>query len=155
VTVSPGSTTSYWVRVSDACGNVDSNTATVTVVAAAPAAALFLVSPCRVLDTRGGGAILPLTSRNLPIFGFCGIPSDATALAINVTVVSPTDTAFATFYPGPAFVARPNVSTINFIPGRTLANNARIALGVDGSINIFNAGATPLDVLIDISGYFK
>jgi hypothetical protein len=69
--------------------------------------------------------------------------------------VNPTDTGFATFYPGPAFIARPNVSTINFKPGKTLANNARVALGVDGSINIFNAGATPLDVLIDISGYFK
>jgi hypothetical protein len=155
LTVSPGATTSFWVRVSDACGDADSSTATVTVVAAAPAASFFLVSPCRVLDTRGGGAILPLTSRNVLIFGSCGIPSDATALAVNVTVVSPTDTAFATFYPGPAFVARPNVSTINFIPGRTLANNARIALGVDGSVNIFNAGATPLDVLIDIAGYFK
>jgi len=155
VTVTPGATTSFWVRVSDQCGDADSSTATVTVVAAASAASLFLVSPCRVLDTRGGGAILPLTSRNVLISGFCGVPSDATALAVNVTVVNPTDTAFATFYPGPAFVARPNVSTINFIPGRTLANNARIALGVDGSVNIFNAGATPLDVLIDIAGYFK
>ena len=70
-------------------------------------------------------------------------------------MVSPTDTAFATFYPGPVFVARPNVSTINFKPGRTLANNASVPLGVDGSINIFNAGATPLDVLIDISGFYK
>ncbi|HXA16931.1 MAG TPA: IPT/TIG domain-containing protein, partial [Thermoanaerobaculia bacterium] len=155
VIVTPGSTTSFWVRVSDACGDVNSSTATVTVIAAAPAAKFFLVSPCRVLDTRGGGAILPGTSRTLPIFGFCGVPSNATALTVNVTVVSPSDTAFATLYPGPAFVARPNVSTINFTPGRTLANNARIALGVDGSINIFNAGATPLDVLTDISGFYK
>jgi hypothetical protein len=125
------------------------------VVAAAPAAKFFLVSPCRVLDTRGGGAIQGAATRNIVIFGLCGIPSNATALAINVTVVSPADNAFATFYPGPAFVARPNVSTINFIPGRTLANNARIALGVDGSINMFNAGAPPLDILIDISGFYK
>jgi hypothetical protein len=155
VIVNPGATTSFWVRVSDQCGDADSSTATITVVASAPAASFFLVSPCRVLDTRGGGAIQPLASRNVLIFGSCGVPSDATALAVNVTVVNPADTAFATFYPGPAFVARPNVSTINFIPGRTLANNARIALGVDGSINIFNAGAPPLDVLIDIAGYFK
>ena len=31
VTVTPGATTSFWVRVSDACGDVNSNTATVTV----------------------------------------------------------------------------------------------------------------------------
>jgi hypothetical protein len=155
VTVTPGATTSFWVRVGDACADVNSSTATVTVVAAAPAAKLFLVTPCRALDTRGGGAILPGASRNILIVGLCGVPSNTTALAVNVTVVSPTDTAFATFNPGPAFVTSPNVSTINFKPGRTLANNARIALGVDGSINMFNAGATPLDVLIDISGFFK
>jgi hypothetical protein len=155
VTVTPGATTSFWVRVSDACGDVDSNTATVTVAAAAAAAKLFLVSPCRALDTRGGGAIQGGAFRTLIIAGTCGVPADATALAVNVTVVSPTDSAFATFYPGPAFVVRPNVSTINFRPGRTLANNARIPLGVDGSINIFNAGATPADFLIDIAGYFK
>ncbi len=154
LTVTPGATTSFWVRVSNSCDDVASSTATITVVAAA-AASLFLVTPCRVLDTRGGGAIPPSGSRNLLISGSCGIPSDATALSANVTVVSPADTAFATFFPGPAFVARPNISTINFSPGRTLANNARIVLGVDGSINMFNAGVTPLDVLIDISGFFK
>jgi len=155
VTVTPGVTTSFWVRVSDACGDVNSSTATVTVVAAAPAASIFLVSPCRALDTRGGGAILPGATRNIVMAGVCGVPSNATALVVNLTVVNPADTAFATFYPGPAFVVRPNASTINFKPGRTLANNARIALGVDGSINIFNAGATPVDVLIDVSGFFK
>jgi hypothetical protein len=154
VTVTPGATTSFWVRVSNACDDTNSSTATITVVPAAPAA-FFLVSPCRVLDTRGGGAVQAGVFRNIAIAGLCGIPADATALAVNVTVVNTADTAFVTLYPGPAFVVRPNVSTINFIPGRTLANNARIALGVDGSINIFNAGAAPVDVLIDISGYFK
>jgi hypothetical protein len=155
LTVTPGATTSFWVRVSDACGDADSNTATVTVVAAAPAASLFIVSPCRALDTRGGGAIQPGATRNIVIAGACGVPSNATSLVVNLTVVNPADTAFATFFPGPAFVARPNVSTINFTPGRTLANNARIPLGVDGSINIFNAGAAPADFLIDISGFFQ
>jgi len=153
--LTPGATTSVWVRVSDQCGDADSSTATVTVVAAAPAAKLFIVSPCRVLDTRGGGAVQPGALRTILVAGACGVPSNATALAVNVTVVNPTDTAFATFYPGPAFVVRPNVSTINFTPGRTLANNARIPLGADGSINIFNAGATPADFLIDVAGYFQ
>jgi len=155
VTVQPGATTSYWVRVSNSCTDVDSTTATVTVVAAAPAASLFLVTPCRVLDTRGGGAIPPSSTRNIMVAGVCGIPSSATALVANVAVVNPQDTAFATFFPGPAFVAIPTVSTINFTPGRTLANNARIVVGVDGSINIFNAGVQPVDFVIDISGYFQ
>lgn len=155
ITLTPGATTSFWVRVSDQCGDADSSTVTVTVVSAAPAAKLFLVAPCRVLDTRGGGAIQQGATRTTVIAGACGVPSNATAVAVNVTVVNPTDTAFATFYPGPAFVVRPLVSTINYTPGRTLANNARIPLGVDGSINIFNAGAAPADFLIDVAGYFQ
>src|SRR5258706_6777208 len=38
LTVSPTSTTSYWVRVSNSCGTVDSSTATVTVNTVTPTA---------------------------------------------------------------------------------------------------------------------
>lgn len=153
--VFPAQTTTYWVRVSNSCGTADSSGATITVVAAAPAAAFYAVQPCRVLDTRGGSAIPGSGVLNVQINGRCGVDAAATSVAINVTVVSPTSSAFATLYPGPSFTLRPNVSTINFTPGRTLANNARIAVGVDGTVNIFNSGGTPLDFLIDIAGYFK
>lgn len=39
LTVTPGTTTAYWVRVSNACGSANSSTATITVSAAPPAAA--------------------------------------------------------------------------------------------------------------------
>ena len=81
----------------------------------------------------------------------CGV----TAAAINVTVVFPAVDGLVTLYPGPANTVKPVVSTINYTAGRTLANNARITVGVDGSINIFNAAGTPLDFLIDVAGYFK
>ena len=155
VDVTPGQTTNFWVRVTNSCGMVDSITATVTVIGPAPAAGVFLVSPCRILDTRGGGAIPSNSSINLAVTGVCGVASGATALAINVTVTAPGSAGFASVYPGPAFTTRPNVSTINFPAGRTLANNARVALGADGTLNIFNAASAPLDILIDIQGYFK
>jgi hypothetical protein len=155
VSVTPQQTTSFWVRVSNSCGTVNSATATVTVVGAAPAAKFFLISPCRAADTRGGGAIAPNAVRTISIVGVCGVPSGTTALAVNLTAVSPSTIGFATLYPGPAIVTRPNVSTINYTTGRTLANNARVALGADGTINVFNSGSSPLDVLIDIQGYFK
>jgi len=56
-----------------------------------------------------------------------------------------------TLYPGPANTIKPVVSTINYTAGRTLANNARLTVGADGSINIFNAAGTPLDFLIDVA----
>jgi hypothetical protein len=155
VDVAPQQTTSYWVRVSNSCGTVNSATATVTVVAAAPAAKFFLLTPCRALDTRGGGAIGAGQVRTMTIAGACGVPSGATALAVNVTAVLPASDGYVALYPGPQITTRPYVSTLNFTPGRTLANNARVALGADGTLNIFNAGSSPLDILIDISGYFK
>jgi len=156
LTRTPAQTTNFWVRVSNSCGTANSATATVTVVGAAPAAKFFLIAPCRVLDTRGGGAVNPNAKRTITVTGSCGVPTGTTAVAVNMTVVNPAETAFATLYQGPAIAARPNVSTINFRPGRTLGNNARVPLGPDGTLNIFNASSgSPLDVIIDIQGYFK
>jgi hypothetical protein len=154
VDVAPSSTTTYWVRVSNSCGTVDSASATVTVQAIA-AADFFLLSPCRVLDTRGGTPVPANGVMNLVVTGKCGVAAGATAAAVNVTVVSPAVGGLVTLYPGPANTVKPVVSTINYTAGRTLANNARITVGVDGSINIFNAAGTPLDFLIDVAGYFK
>jgi len=154
VNVSPSSTTTYWVRVSNSCGTVDSAAATVTVQPIA-AASFFLLSPCRVLDTRGGPPVPANGVMNLVVTGKCGVATGATSVAVNVTVVSPAVAGLVTLYPGPANTIKPIVSTINYTAGRTLANNARLTIGVDGSINIFNASGTPLDFLIDVAGYFK
>ncbi len=154
VNVTPSSTTTFWVRVSNSCGTADSASATVTVQPIA-AASFFLLSPCRVLDTRGGTPVPANGVMNLVVTGKCSVAAGATAAVVNVTVVSPAVGGLVTLYPGPANTVKPVVSTINYTAGRTLANNARITVGVDGSINIFNAAGTPLDFLIDVSGYFK
>lgn len=155
VSVGPGTTTQYWVRVSTPCGTVDSNDATVTVTPTATAANFFVLTPCRILDTRGGGAVNSMTARNISVVNVCGVPSDAVAISANVAVVLPVGSGFATFYPGPTGSTRPGTSTINFKPGRTLANNAQLKVGSDGTVNIYNGGNGSLDVLIDVNGYFK
>jgi uncharacterized protein (DUF2141 family) len=115
----------------------------------------FLLTPCRVLDTRGGARVPANGVMNLVVTEKCGVAAGATAIAANVTAVSPSVEGLVTIYPGPANSVKPVVSTINYTAGRTLANNARITVGVDGSINLFNAAGTPLDFLIDVAGYFK
>jgi hypothetical protein len=154
VNVTPATTTTYWVRVSNSCGTVDSSAATVTVQPIA-AANFFLLAPCRILDTRGGTPVPANGVLNLVVTGKCGVATGATAVAVNVTVVNPAVDGLVTVYPGPANTVKPVISTINYTAGRTLANNARITVGVDGSINMFNAAGTPLDFLIDVAGYFK
>jgi len=161
VTVTPATTTNYWVRVSNSCGTAASATATVSVVSgSATATKFYLVTPCRILDTRnangtyGGPALASNSSRNVPVAGVCGIPAGAAALSINMTVLAPGSDGFMTVYPGPAGSPIGPTSTINYRAFKMLANNAIIRTGAD-SINVYNSGPSAAHFVIDVNGYFK
>jgi hypothetical protein len=160
--VAPATTTSYWIRVSNSCGSVNSVTATVTVTAAAGSGSSFyLITPCRLLDTRdpagayGGPALAANAKRNVVVTGRCGVPAGAQSIALNVTVISANTIGYFTLFPGPASTATPNTATINFTTGKTRGNNAIIRLGSDGSMNINNSSSTAEGFVIDLTGYFK
>jgi hypothetical protein len=90
-----------------------------------------------------------------PAAGACGIPADAGAIAVNVTVVRPSGQGFLLLFPADA--ALPVASTINFRAGAVRGNNAVVTLGTDGQLAVrcamFTAGTT--DVVIDVFGYFR
>jgi hypothetical protein len=121
------------------------------------------LTPCRVTDTRnpagpsGGPALSANTTRNFPVTGICGIPSTASAVAINVTVVEETDAGDLRLYP--AGGAPPSSSTINFAAGKVRANNAITPLGSGGQIAVQcdmptgSSGQTHF--LFDVYGYFQ
>lgn len=156
LTVSPPATTSYWVRVANACGGASSATATVTVnstPAPPPTASKFYVlTPCRLLDTRNSTPLQSGTTRTFNSANRCGIPSGATSISVNVTVVAPPSSGFLTLYGGTG--TPPGSSTINFPPGKTLANNALVRLLSDQFTAYYN-GAGYLDFLVDVNGYFR
>ncbi len=97
----------------------------------------YTVAPCRLLDTRdpsgpyGGPAVPPGSQRVIAAAGRCGVPGDARAVAVNVTVVDPAAAGDLRFFPGNA--EAPNTSAINFGPGATRANNAILMLASSGS----------------------
>jgi hypothetical protein len=161
VTVSPTSTTSYWVRVSNACGTSNSATATVTVTSppAPSASSLYLLTPCRIIDTRqatgprGGPALAARQSRVVTVGGVCGIPADAKAISVNVTVLPPMSTGFLTLYPADS--ALPLASTINFAGGKIRANNAIVRVSSQGTIAVYNGGSQETHFIIDVSGFFR
>jgi len=161
VTVSPVSTISYWVRVSNNCGSADSATVTVTVTTNPPSAAtlFYRVTPCRIIDTRdpngpqGGPALVSGGTRNITVAGVCGIPTGVVAISINLAVVTPSAGGYLTLFTGPANTPLPLASTINFQTNKTLANNAIVKVGSD-SINVFDGGPT-IHFVIDVNGYFK
>lgn len=122
---------------------------------------LYLLPPCRLASTRGpaGAWGAPrLASGEIRVIeaaGRCGIPADATALAVNLTVVDPAGLGHATLFEAGA--PRPVVSSINFQAGQNRANNAIVPLGGHPrSLAVYcGAVAGGCDVILDVTGYFR
>jgi hypothetical protein len=138
----------------------DSHGSTSEFCACVPTGHYFTVPPCRVADTRnppgpsGGPALAANTFRTFPVTGLCGIPSTATAVAINLAVFLPTDTGDLRVYP--AGLAAPLASSINFRPGIVRANNAVVLLGAGGQLSVqcdMPGGGT--NFFFDVFGYFR
>jgi hypothetical protein len=79
------------------------------VLLTAPAATKFVVvAPCRLLDTRSGvgsGGLRGAQELELDVAGACGVPADAVAAALTVTVTATEGAGYATVFP--ADLARP------------------------------------------------
>jgi hypothetical protein len=115
---------------------------------------------CRVADTRVGqgksGEFGPprleaYSSRTftIPASG-CGVPLEARAYSLNVSVIPPGPLDFLSMWP--AGSGYPGVSTLNSPAGRTLANAAIVPSGTNGAVTVVTG--KPTDLIIDINGYF-
>jgi len=137
------------------------NTPTPTVTRTpAPPSSFFSVTPCRVADTRGpsgpygGPALVANADRTFVVAGQCGIPPGAVAAAFNFTVTQPTALGDLRTVPGGGTL--PLVSTMNWRPGQTRANNAIIRLGPSGDIVVHvDQGSGTVHLIIDVNGYFQ
>jgi hypothetical protein len=79
----------------------------------------------------------------------CGIPSNAQAYALNMTVVPQGPLGFLSAWPaGQPF---PTVSTLNSPDGFVIANAAIVPAGTSGAIMVL--ASNPADLIIDIVGY--
>jgi hypothetical protein len=129
------------------------------------AASLYdaLAAPVRVCDTRVGnpsnltgvaaqcnGKRLSANNRQqVQIAGNFGVPSDATAVVANATVVNPATGGFLAAYPDST--SAPSSSNVNFSAGQVIPNRVIVPLA-NGKVDLYSNSAT--DVLFDISGYF-
>lgn len=114
------------------------------------------IAPSRVLDTRNGvGApqarVGPGAEVDLQVAGRGGVPTDAKAAILNVTVAGPSASTFVTIFP--AGVGRPNASSHNAARGQTVANLAISKLGDGGRVRLYNA-VGDVDLIADVTGYF-
>jgi hypothetical protein len=143
---------------------VSDETPTLWGYAPAPAPlSFYTLTPCRVFDTRNpagpfgapsiaGGA----RARMFQVAGQCGVPSDARAVAANVTVVN--GSAGGAIEVMPAGVST-GTTTAQFHAGQVRADNA--VVGLTGtplgtiSVQADMPAGTSVDVLVDVNGYFK
>lgn len=119
-----------------------------------------LAAPQRLLDTRPGsdtadgafrrsGAQPRGGTLQLRVGGRAGIPADASAVVLNVTVASPETRGFVTTHP--RGTPRPTASNLNHVPGVNVPNAVVAALGAGGDICLFTSGATQL--VVDVAGW--
>jgi YVTN family beta-propeller protein len=135
--------------------NVNDNTVSVLSGVAPNAIQFVNVTPCRLYDTRQNNMpILGGTSQNfvIPGAGGCGIPDNAVAYSLNVTVVPGTANHLGYLTIWPTGETQPNVSTMNSPDGRTKANAAIVPAGYEGAVSIYASNTT--HVILDINGYF-
>jgi hypothetical protein len=121
----------------------------------------FAVTPCRVVDTRGpvginGGPHLTRQWRAFAVNGLCGIPSDAAAVAFNVTIANATLDGFLVMFP--YNTPQPVSRVINWGAGEPAIANGAIVPVTAGSLNVqticaITQGGTA-DLILDVTGYF-
>ncbi|MFN8040837.1 MAG: TNT domain-containing protein [Acidimicrobiales bacterium] len=118
------------------------------------------LDPTRIIDSRPGG-VGPFTTpwgpgqtRDITVAGNAGVPANAEAVILNVTVTDTTAPSFLSVWP--AGSTQPNVSSLNWVKGQTIANSVttKLALAPNaGKLSIFNASGTA-DVIVDVAGYY-
>ncbi len=129
-----------------------------------PAGGTFrTVSPARVLDTRsatrtgscsGGCATIAAgATLELQVTGVGGVPAaEVGAVAVNVTATNTTGSGYLNVYP--AGGVEPATSNVNWQAGLSRAGFVIAKVGVGGKIVIANHSGAPVDVVVDVFGWF-
>jgi glucose/arabinose dehydrogenase len=121
---------------------------------------LVSTNPARVLDTRagfttfdglqqGGGLRGAASVTEVQIVGRLGIPSNAAAVVLNVTVTEPTEAGYVTVYPCGG--NPPLASNVNVVQGSTVAVMVVAKIGTGGKVCIFTQ--SPAQLVADVDGY--
>ena len=164
-TVASATTYYYRVRAKIMCGvsayfSSWSSSAATLIEPPPAASAFYTLTPCRVFDTRtangplGGPILSNGVVRNFTVVGTCGIPADAEAISVNVTVTGATALGSLLVYPGN--VTTPLATSISFTTGRSYADMVTIRLAPDGSgtIAVVPTGAD-VQFILDVNGFFR
>ncbi|HWM93165.1 MAG TPA: Ig-like domain-containing protein [Thermoanaerobaculia bacterium] len=126
--------------------------------------------PCRLYDSRqpappaapAPAGVLPSQGlRTVTVTDFCGVPEDAVAVALNVTVTEATASGDLRLYPTGAPVVDPEepeedfaVASLSFKSGVNQGMILVVELGANGDLEARNNSLGALHFIVDVSGYF-
>jgi len=111
------------------------------------------ISPLRVLDTRSASS--PITGRlsagqNLRL-DLAPAPSGTTAAVVNIVAADPSATGWLSVTPCTNVIPSERTSSLNFAPGRSVANSIVAPMTADGEICLFASTAT--HAVVDVTGW--
>jgi hypothetical protein len=122
------------------------------------------IRPCRIVDTRAGGGVVPGgTTRELRLRGTtrfadqggtpggCGIPESATSVTASVSVLGHTHDGFLRAWP--SGTPQPNATLVNYQSGEATTNSTDLMLGT-GDMDVAVRPSATTHVVIDVLGYF-
>lgn len=89
------------------------------------------------------------TTTPVRVAGIRGVPADAKAVAVNLTVTTPRREGYVTAFP--CGTPMPATSNLNFRSDQTVAVSAIVDVGTNGQICVFNNAET--EVIVDVQGY--
>jgi hypothetical protein len=111
------------------------------------------MNPTRFLDTRiWPGRVAAGKSVSFRVAGVKGVPADASAVAVNLTVTSPTSYGVITAYA--AGTGKPGTSNLNYVAGQTVSNLAMVPLGTDGRLTLTNTSSGSAHLVVEVSAYY-
>lgn len=119
-----------------------------------PGVAFTPATARRVGDSRDGTGVEQRVVPDdgelvVPVAGVSGVPAEATAVAISLTLTNTSEAGYATAY---ACGAAPYASNINYVAGESRANAAVVGVGEGGAICVRTSQEA--DVLVDVTGWF-
>ena len=116
------------------------------------AGSAFTPVQSRILDTRTTTAVPAGGNLDIPIGGTNGIPTIFGAAAVNFTILSGTAKGFLTAWPTGQDM--PGTSFGSFDASTISAAMSIVQPGTQGSITVHNQSATPIQLVVDLEGWF-
>ncbi|MGE0140340.1 MAG: hypothetical protein AB7R77_21205, partial [Ilumatobacteraceae bacterium] len=108
-------------------------------------------TPVRILDTRSGARPSTNSSVSVAVRNHFGVPSNATAVAVQVTATDGGGIGFVSVTPGGAPPGQTSNLNIDRV-GETIANLAIVPVGEDGSIDVL--ASAPTHLIVDLLGWW-